>query len=363
MGCTKWLSNLSQPGRCLVSSEEAVADRFLGEVFLKLRSLLQRHSPTGPYTRAVLLCAGWPEVEVLLSWLRLSDRSKEFASSFHSVGVVGECGGGVMSGYSSLTGWHVGQMGLMEEALALHTLATGGGQADLQQRLLKDTITVEEALLKPLPGPGGGDVCAVVVQWLEVNGRSEMTQLGAALLPAGGGEEVNKTFLSRVLPSTASADKALFSDLHLHRRPDGQIECQPPGAPPVPVVSELEALLALFQWMRRCSTSTCLLLTPSSHLGLTVLLRAVQRQKLEHKFYQQFIGFTDLHAITMDLQPSWDLHNHGLPNLPTLSRAAHLATPLPLPEDVAARLSLLYLLHLVAQEQGETLRYFQSPTS
>ena len=209
--------------RRLARTEDTAPSNFLEEVFAKLQKLLRQHGQEQPYTRAVLLCAGWVEVAILVNWVRLSQLQDMFSSHFHSIGVVHGCEAGVGDAYRQVTGWKAaGQgLGLQEEALALHTvalhnLARGRGIGEM---LLRDTVATEKALSERLPGPSGGDLCALAVQWVEVKGKAEMTQIGATLSGQGGWEEgeQGETFLSTVLPPSAARDPAIFKGLGLFR--------------------------------------------------------------------------------------------------------------------------------------------------
>ena len=206
--------------RRLARTEDAAPSKFLEEVFAKLQKLLRQHGQEQPYTRAVLLCATWAEVAILVDWVRLSQLQDTFASHFHSIGVVHGCEAGVGEAYRQVTGWKAaGQgLGLQEEALALHTvalhsLARGRGIGEILQR---DTIVVEKAFSERLPGPSGGMLCALAVQWVEVRGKAEMTQIGATISSLGGLEQ-GETFLSTVLPPAAAKDPAMFQGLGLFR--------------------------------------------------------------------------------------------------------------------------------------------------
>ena len=76
-----------------------------------------------------------------------------------------------------------------------------------------------------------------------------------------------------------------------------------PNQTPMPLVSELQALLSLMDWLRsHLSSKSCILLTPASYTGLPVLLRAVGRHCLEDQFYQIFTAFTDLQSVVLKFQ-------------------------------------------------------------
>ena len=100
--------------------------------------------------------------------------------------------------------------------VALHSLARGRGIGEM---LLRDTVVTEKALSERLPGPSGGDLCALAVQWVEVKGKAEMTQIGATLSSQAGWEEGERgeTFLNTVFPLSAARDPAIFEGLGLFR--------------------------------------------------------------------------------------------------------------------------------------------------
>ena len=210
--------------RKLVNIVDAAPSKFLEEVFAKVQKLLRQHSQEQPYTKAVLLCAGWAEVAILVEWLRLSQVQDQFSSHFQSIGVVRGCEAGVGEAYRNVTGWKAaGQgLGLQEEALALHTvalhsLARGRGIGEM---LSRDTLVTGRAFSERLPGLSGGILCALAVQWVEVDGKVEMTQIGATISRQQGGWEEGEwgeTFLSTVLPPSAARDSALFRGLGLFR--------------------------------------------------------------------------------------------------------------------------------------------------
>ena len=71
----------------------------------------------------------------------------------------------------------------------------------------------------------------------------------------------------------------------------------------MPLVSELQALLSLMDWLQsHLSSKPCILLTPASYTGLPVLLRAVARHRLDDQFYQIFTAFTDLQSVVLKFQ-------------------------------------------------------------
>ena len=164
--------------RRLARTEDASPSKFLEEVFAKLQKLLRQHGQEQPYTRAVLLCAGWVEVAILVNWVRLSQLQDMFSSHFHSIGVVHGCEAGVGEAYRQVTGWKAAAqgLGLQEEALALHTvalhsLARGRGIGEM---LSGDTLATGRAFSERLPGLSGGILCALAVQWVEVDGKVEI---------------------------------------------------------------------------------------------------------------------------------------------------------------------------------------------
>ena len=76
-----------------------------------------------------------------------------------------------------------------------------------------------------------------------------------------------------------------------------------PNQSPTELVSELQALLSLFDWLRsQLSSQPCILLTPASYTGLPVLLSAVERHRLEDQFYSLFTAFTDLQSVVLQFQ-------------------------------------------------------------
>ena len=76
-----------------------------------------------------------------------------------------------------------------------------------------------------------------------------------------------------------------------------------PNQPPTELVSELQALLSLFDWLRsQLSSQPCILLTPASYTGLPVLLGAVARHRLEDQFFSLFTAFTDLQSVVLQFQ-------------------------------------------------------------
>ena len=76
-----------------------------------------------------------------------------------------------------------------------------------------------------------------------------------------------------------------------------------PNQSPTELVSELQALLSLFDWLRsQLSSQPCILLTPASYTGLPVLLGAVARHRLEDQFYSLFTAFTDLQSVVLQFQ-------------------------------------------------------------
>ena len=164
------------------------------------------------------------EVAILVEWLRLSQVQDQFSCHFQSIGVVRGCEAGVGEAYRNVTGWKAaGQgLGLQEEALALHTvalhsLARGRGIGEM---LSRDTLVTGRAFSERLPGLSGGILCALAVQWVEVDGKVEMTQIGATISRQQGGWEEGEwgeTFLSTVLPPSAARDSALFRGLGLFR--------------------------------------------------------------------------------------------------------------------------------------------------
>ena len=244
-----------------------------------------------------------------------------------SVGVVSQCEDvGVGAAYARLTGWSnvVREMHVQEEALALHSLVMDGLTRDtgkkkkkekerntgktIKQVLDGDCVLTERALEGRLPCVTVSGVCVLSLQWLEVAGGSELTQIGAVFVEAQEMSMGNKgfkteSFFSAVLPASASQDQAMFSGLGLSRAlATGAVQLSLPTSS-VTVVSELQALLSLFHFLRQHLTSpSCLLVTLSSHTSLPLLLHAVARHGLESQFYLLFSAFTDLHSLALELQ-------------------------------------------------------------
>ena len=243
------------------------------------------------------------------------------------MGVVSQCeDGGVGAAYAKLTGWSnvVREVRVQEEALALHSLVMDGLTREtgkkkkkekerktgktIKQVLEGDCVLTERALEGRLPSVPVGGVCVLALQWLEVAGGSELTQIGAVFVEAQEVSKGNKgskteSFFSAVLPASASKDQAIFSGLGLSRAPaTGAVQLSLPTLA-VTVVSELQALLSLFHFLRQHLTSpSCLLVTLSSHTSLPLLLHAVARHGLESQFYLLFSAFTDLHSLNLELQ-------------------------------------------------------------
>ena len=201
----------------------------------------------------------------------------------------------------------------------------------------------------------GSHVCVVCIEYMDNNGEYELSQIGAVMTRAKSfrsGED-KLTYFATVLPSRAVSDTNMMADLGLSRNEvTGKVEYHNLAKmTSFEVVSEIQALMDLFEFLKANNCRDSILVTYSSYTTLPVILQLVDRHGLENMFYQMFSAFSDIQNILDELHPNNDFFAPGVP--PFQDLASELCGDLQFiarPSAVDSALEILTFLFRIIEE-------------
>ena len=246
-------------------------------------------------------------------------------SLVHLIGVIPSLQG---SNISTATGWKVpsDQLGVQEEAVAFYSLILDKfGQKFKQQSnnvrlstIVDEAVPSDRAMAAGLPRDQwkfGTHVCVLSVEYLDISGEYQLSQIGAVLYHNNSKDKAKKTYFSVVLPSNAANDPVIMADLGLTKNEvTGKVLYHNLSKmASFEVISEIQALLDFFAFLKSNNCTDSILVTYSSYTTLPIILQLVERHGLENIFYQMFSAYCDLPTLLDEIYPNNDHFAPGLP--------------------------------------------------
>ena len=166
----------------------------------------------------------------------------------------------------------------------------------------------------------GTHICVVCIEFIDNNGEYELSQIGAVLTrpraETAQSDEGRLTYFATVLPAKAVSDnRMMMADLGLSRNEvTGKVEFHDIAKmTSFEVVSEIQALMDLFEFLKVNNCQGSILVTYSSYTTMPVILQLVERHGLENIFYKIFSAFSDVQNILDELHPNNDFFSPGVP--------------------------------------------------
>ena len=222
-------------------------------------------------------------------------------------------------------------IGVQEEAMLFYSLISAKMSVKVKDQqnfinistIVDSAIPSEKALEGGVPEDRwrfGSHICVVCLEFIDNDGDYELAQIGAVLTRARAKEaesdEGKMTYFATVLPAKAvSNNNQMMADLGLSRNEvTGKVEFHDLAKmTSFEVVSEIQALMDLFEFLKVNNCIGSILVTYSSYTTLPVMLQLVERHGLENIFYKMFSAFTDIQNILDELHPNNDFFAPGVP--------------------------------------------------
>ena len=209
----------------------------------------------------------------------------------------------------------------------------------------------------------GNSVCAVSLQYLDINGEFQLSQIGAVLYKHTSKDKEKLSYLAAVLPKVAANDDSIMSELGFSRNHEtGKVEyhCMSKMTS-FEVMSEIQALMDLFTFLKTNNCTDSILFTYSSYTSLPVLLQLVERHGLETIFYNMFTSFSDIQSLVSEVHKNNDYYAAGVP--PFQELVSDLCSDVrfimrPSAGDSALEL-LNFILHLIDETNYEGRKIVQ----
>ena len=222
-------------------------------------------------------------------------------------------------------------IGVQEEAMLFYSLISAKMSVKVKDpqnfinigTIVDGAIPSEKAVEAGVPEDRwrfGSHICVVCLEFIDNDGEYELAQIGAVLTRARAkeaqSEEGKMTYFATVLPAKAvSSNNMTMADLGLSRNEvTGKVEFHDLAKmTSFEVVSEIQALMDLFEFLKLNNCIGSILVTYSSYTTLPVLLQLVERHGLENIFYKMFSAHTDIQNILDELHPNNDFFSAGVP--------------------------------------------------
>ena len=213
----------------------------------------------------------------------------------------------------------------------------------------------------------GTHICVVCIEYIDNSGEYELTQVGAVLTKArakkANSDEGKMTYFATVLPAKAVSDNSMvMSDLGLSKNEvTGKVEFHDLARmTSFEVVSEIQALMDLFEFLKVNNCIGSILVTYSSYTTMPVMLQLVERHGLENIFYKMFSAYSDIQNILDELHPNNDFFAPGVPPFQELaselcSDLQFLARPSALDSAMETLTFLLRMIEEASTAEGREI--------
>ena len=349
---------------------------FIDEMFLILARHLKQHNSENKYDKIIFLFRYWKQAKVFTDWIKLAGYQNQFESFVQKVGFVPAIfEHGHWKTFKETTGWQIinpkdqYKLGVQEEGLVFHSVLL----SSLEYRkdnsnlnfnindIISDshTISTSKAFVDGLPvhgrgSSGSGKVCVLSLEYIDFDGEYELSQIGAVLYSHNSAKKEKKVYFNTVLPRSAVNDPMMMGHLGLSRNEvSGKVEYHNLAAmASYEVVSEIQALMDFFTFLKSKGCKDSILLTHSSSTTLPVLLHLISRHGLENIFYKMFSAFCDIQTILEEIHPHNDFYTNGV--LPFQELASELCPDIEFIRKPSASDSAVEILEFIFKVIGDS---------